>query len=57
VRDDLVGFGVAPARRFVVVPYGFDLPAWSEADDEARRTLRAEIGADDAMFVVGWAGR
>ena len=37
VRDDLVGFGVAPARRFVVVPYGFDLPPWSEADDEARR--------------------
>jgi len=57
VRDDLVGFGVAPARRFVVVPYGFELPQWSEADDEARRTLRAEIGADDAMFVVGWAGR
>jgi glycosyltransferase involved in cell wall biosynthesis len=57
VRDDLVGFGVAPARRFVVVPYGFDLPPWSEADDEARRTMRAEIGADDATFVVGWAGR
>jgi len=57
VRDDLVGFGVAPARRFVVVPYGFELPAWSEADDEARRTLRAEIGADEATFVVGWAGR
>jgi len=57
VRDDLVGFGVAPARRFVVVPYGFELPAWSEADDEARRTLRAEIGAGEATFVVGWAGR
>lgn len=57
VRDDLVGFGVAPARRFVVVPYGFDLPAWSDADDEARRAIRAEIGAGDATFVVGWAGR
>jgi glycosyltransferase involved in cell wall biosynthesis len=57
VRDDLVGFGVAPARRFVVVPYGFELPQWSEADDEARRTLRAEVGADDSLFVVGWAGR
>lgn len=57
VRDDLVGFGVAPARRFVVVPYGFDLPPWSDADDEARRTIRAEIGAGDATFVVGWAGR
>lgn len=57
VRDDLVGFGVAPARRFVVVPYGFELPTWSEADDDARRTLRAEIGAGADTFVVGWAGR
>ena len=57
VRDDLVGFGVAPARRFVVVPYGFDLPPWSDADDEARRAIRAELGAGDATFVVGWAGR
>ncbi len=37
VRDDLVGFGVAPAGRFAVVPYGFDLPPWSEADEQARR--------------------
>lgn len=57
VRDDLVGFGVAPARRFVVVPYGFELPPWSEADDEARRTLRVEIGAGESTFVAGWAGR
>ena len=57
VRDDLVGFGVAPARRFAVVPYGFDLPVWSDADDESRRTLRAETGAGDEAFVVGWAGR
>jgi len=57
VRDDLVGFGVAPERRFAVVPYGFDLPAWSEADDEARQAIRAEVGAGDETFVVGWAGR
>ncbi|HWN22515.1 MAG TPA: glycosyltransferase [Gaiellaceae bacterium] len=57
VRDDLVGFGVAPARRFAVVPYGFDLPPWSEADEHARRTTRAELGAGDETFVVGWAGR
>jgi glycosyltransferase involved in cell wall biosynthesis len=57
VRDDLVGFGVAPARRFVVVPYGFDLPPWDAADDEARRTMRAEIGGGEETFVVGWAGR
>jgi glycosyltransferase involved in cell wall biosynthesis len=57
VRDDLVGFGVAPARRFVVVPYGFELPAWSDADEDARRAVRAEIGAGESTFVVGWAGR
>ena len=57
VRDELVGFGVAPARRFAVVPYGFDLPPWGEADEKARRSIRKEIGAGDGTFVVGWAGR
>ena len=31
VQDDLVGLRVASADRFAVVPYGFDLPAWSDA--------------------------
>ena len=57
VRDDLVRFGVARADRFAVVPYGFDLPAWNDADTESRRELRGEIGAGDETFVVGWAGR
>lgn len=57
VRDDLVAFGVAPADRFVVVPYGFDLPEWSAADDEARSRVRGELGVDEETFVVGWAGR
>lgn len=57
VRDDLVAFGVAPADRFVVVPYGFDLPAWSAADDEARSRVRGELGVEEETFVVGWAGR
>ena len=56
VRDDLVGFGVAPARRFVVVPYGFDLPAWG-CGRRGATGMRAEIGADESTFVVGWAGR
>jgi glycosyltransferase involved in cell wall biosynthesis len=56
VRDDLVRFKVAPERRFVVVPYGFDLPAWGDADEEARRRRRTELDAGD-RFVVGWAGR
>ena len=57
MRDDLVAFGVAPASRFVVVPYGFDLPEWSAADDEARRRVRSELGVGEETFVVGWAGR
>jgi glycosyltransferase involved in cell wall biosynthesis len=57
VRDDLVRFGVAPARRFVVVPYGFDPPEWGDGDERARRRLRDEIGVDEQCFVVGWAGR
>jgi glycosyltransferase involved in cell wall biosynthesis len=57
VRDDLVLLRVAPAERITVVPYGFDLPARSEADDEARVRTRAELGISDDTFVVGWAGR
>src|SRR5688500_396287 len=57
VRDDLVRLGVASRGRFAVVPYGLDLPAWSAADDEARRRLRAELGLTDGTFAIGWAGR
>lgn len=57
VRDDLVGFGVAGPERFVVVPYGFDLPAWSDADDAARTRIRKELGLGADTFAIGWAGR
>jgi glycosyltransferase involved in cell wall biosynthesis len=57
VRDDLVGFGVARPERFVVVPYGFDLPEWGAADERARERIRAELGLGDEMFAIGWAGR
>lgn len=57
VRDDLVGFGVAPARRFAVVPYGFDLPEWGPADDEARGRIRDELAVVEGTFAIGWAGR
>ena len=57
VRDDLVQLGVASADRFTVVPYGFDLPAWGPADDEARTRLRGELGLGEDTFAVGWAGR
>jgi glycosyltransferase involved in cell wall biosynthesis len=57
VRDDLVAFGVAPRDRFVVVPYGFDLPAWGPADEEARARVRGALGLGDDTFAIGWAGR
>ena len=57
VRDDLVAFGVAPPERFAVVPYGFELPAWSQSDEDARVRVRDEIGVGPETFVVGWAGR
>jgi glycosyltransferase involved in cell wall biosynthesis len=57
VRDDLVRFKVAPAAKFQVVPYGFDLPEWSSADRESRARIRAQIDIAHGTFVVGWAGR
>jgi glycosyltransferase involved in cell wall biosynthesis len=57
VRDDLVSFGVAKPDRFVVVPYGFDLPAWSDADEQSRARIRGELGLAEETFAIGWAGR
>ena len=55
VRDELVAFGVAPAERFAVVPYGFDL---SGLGGEGRRVeLRRQLGLGEKTFVVGFAGR
>ena len=57
VRDDLVAFGVAPASRFEVIPYGFDLSGRSDGRGSGRALVRAQIGAADGTFVVGWVGR
>ncbi|HEX6788167.1 MAG TPA: glycosyltransferase, partial [Gaiellaceae bacterium] len=57
VRDDLVLLGVAPASKFVVIPYGFDLAARANGTDDDRARIRAELGARHGTFVVGWAGR
>ena len=55
VRDDLVAFGVAKRDRFVVVPYGFDLPAWSEADERVASAdpRRARAGRGDLRDRLG----
>jgi glycosyltransferase involved in cell wall biosynthesis len=57
VRDDLVRFRVAPFEKFSVIPYGFDLDWRLRHDDQVRMHKRAEAGAGDAAFVIGWAGR
>jgi glycosyltransferase involved in cell wall biosynthesis len=57
VRDDLVGLGVAPADRIVVIPYGFDLSRLSRPSSRDRDALRAEIGVGRETFAIGFAGR
>jgi glycosyltransferase involved in cell wall biosynthesis len=57
VRDDLVRLRVAPADKFAVVPYGFDLDARVWSDEATRTRKREEAGVDDDTFVIGWAGR
>ena len=57
VRDDLVSLGVAPHSKFVVIPYGFDLSARTNGTEADRAHIRADLGADETTFVVGWVGR
>lgn len=57
VRDDLVRLHVAPPEKIAVVRYGFDLDARVDTRPETRARLRAEIGAGDDAFVVGFVGR
>src|SRR5207245_4438350 len=44
VRDDLVRLGVAPASKFAVVPYGFDLDRRLAAPTNERAKRRARLG-------------
>ena len=57
VRNDLVGYHVAPFEKFDVVRYGFNLDARTFATSEQRTRAREEIGATDETFVIGWIGR
>jgi glycosyltransferase involved in cell wall biosynthesis len=57
VRDDLVGYRIAPAGKFDVVRYGFDLDGRTATTPGARERARAEIGAGPDAFVIGWIGR
>jgi len=57
VRDDLLRFHVAPAEKITVVQYGFALDRRVAPAAAARASKRAEIGAGEHDFVIGWAGR
>jgi glycosyltransferase involved in cell wall biosynthesis len=56
VRDDLVGFGVAPESKFSVIRLGIDLPA-RVASLGDRAALRRLFGVPETTYVVGWVGR
>ena len=56
VRDDLVGLGVAPAERFVVVRLGIELEERVGGDGGARARTRRLLGVPDDRFLVGWIG-
>jgi glycosyltransferase involved in cell wall biosynthesis len=57
VRDDLLRFHVAPPRKITVVRYGFALDRRVAPAAPSRGAKRAEIGAGENDFVIGWAGR
>jgi glycosyltransferase involved in cell wall biosynthesis len=57
VRDDLVGLGVAPPERFVVVRLGIELEERVGGDGDARTRTRRLLGVPDDRFLVGWMGR
>jgi glycosyltransferase involved in cell wall biosynthesis len=57
VRDELVELGIAPASRFVVIRYGFDLSGRADVSAADRNRVRGELGVGDDAFVVGWVGR
>jgi glycosyltransferase involved in cell wall biosynthesis len=59
VRDDLVRMRVAAPERFVVIPLGFDLSAFADDSDRARRraALRAQWGIAENEKVVTLVAR
>jgi glycosyltransferase involved in cell wall biosynthesis len=57
VRDDLVGLGIAPAERFVVVRLGIELGERVAPGQNGRAESRRYLGIGADRFVVGWIGR
>jgi glycosyltransferase involved in cell wall biosynthesis len=57
VRDELVGFGVAPASKFRVIRLGIELDTRVDQSAAARAQTRRVMGIREDRFVVGWIGR
>jgi glycosyltransferase involved in cell wall biosynthesis len=57
VRDDLVGLGVAPREKFVVIRLGIELEERVAAEETTRSETRRLMGVSPARFLVGWIGR
>src|SRR5437016_5921878 len=57
VRDDLVGLGVAPRERFVVIRLGIELDERVAAEQNGRLESRRYLGIPGDRFAVGWIGR
>jgi glycosyltransferase involved in cell wall biosynthesis len=57
VRDDLIGLGVAPPEKVVVIRLGLDLAARTAVAPGAADELRREAGVPADAFLVGWLGR
>jgi len=57
VRDDLVGLGVAPRRKFAVVRLGIELERRVAVPGGAREEARTLVGVPPERFLVGWIGR
>ena len=58
IRDELLNqHRIGVAGQYRVVPLGFDLDAFVQIDDGARRAARAALGIDAAAHVVATVGR
>jgi glycosyltransferase involved in cell wall biosynthesis len=56
LKDELVGFGVAPADRFVIIPLGLELDALAETPRKGD-AFRQTLGIDAETPLVGAVGR
>ncbi len=57
LRDDIVGFGVAPADKIAVIPLGLDLRPFTADRTRLRGRLRAPLGLAPEDCLIGIVGR